>query len=791
MRILSGLMLCTCSLWSVVSAQSKSRETVVENGKVKLVLTDSGLGCVESYYAKDEDTEWRLVLESGSGIRPEPALKSRSDDNTRLLVQLLDGVDRREEGTRVTLSAVYGAHHWKKVIEMKKGDPFAHITVTDSIHGIDTVEYLLSTYSFRPDGMNYEQYKPLDFVFTPQLRPNADEVIADHTFRSPAFMMQKGGIFASLIPDVRTIDGRNRVLRSSADLEVETTSSPFISFGLMNWARKKEHVFYSHNDSLAVSVSDTTLSYGFYLYASASAPLREGFENVVRFEWDRFGHSNFMRPVGPQSEPFSSYIHKAWFEYLPEVAMSANYNGEDITLLRQARLAWSNNLPKAADNDCWFNVWFNSLRTAYGVYLWGGETGNDPLMQQAVGVLNLALLAPQHDGIAPSIFYVDSAGGHWIADHGWGGISHGEYLPMFHNAWTGYWLMQWSDVLSERKEEILRYTRAFGDFLVKHQHATGVIPSWYDPATLRPDSIFQNENAETAGAALLLAELYSRTKNETYLDAARKAMGYIITSILPENKWYDFETFFSCSRKPVGFYDSYTQQHPQNTLSMFMTAEACYSLFQITGEQRYKDTGARVLDYLCLYQQVWSPEWLSRELLGGFGVQNTDGEWSDSRQGYFAVTLMHYYELTKRREYFERGVAALRAMFSLFESVDSPRTAENYAHGSQDQLAGVTGIHWGTGSSVVSIHIIRRQYGDAFINVEQGWGVGIDGCRFSDVHVGGQQISFSLHDVVSSSRKALLKFGDLRSDSYFIEMNGTRLGEYSSEQLRKGIEVQL
>jgi hypothetical protein len=241
----------------------------------------------------------------------------------------------------------------------------------------------------------------------------------------------------------------------------------------------------------------------------------------------------------------------------------------------------------------------------------------------------------------------------------------------------------------------------------------------------------------------------------------------------------------------VGFFDTYTQQHPQNTLSMFMAAEAWYTLYRLTSEARYKQTGTAILDYLCLYQQVWSPKWLSRELFGGFGVQNTDGEWSDSRQGYFAVTLMHYYELTKQREYFERGVAALRAMFSLFESNESPRTAENYAHGSLDQLAGITGIHWGTGSSVVSIHIIRQQYGDAFINVQQGWGVGIDGCRFDDVSVKGNDIRFSLRDVVHSPRKTLLKFGDLMSDSYRVIMNGTSRGEYSRKQLEEGIEVQL
>ena len=762
-------------------------ETVIENGVIRISLVKDGDQYKESYYAKGPDG-WRLVLQNWSAVRSDPAL---SATGTGTLKSTIETVEKSETAASVSLRMHCGSHIMTKVISMKKGDPAVHIALRDSIRGHSRVEYFLSTYSFLPDGKKYAEYKPLDFVFTPQLRPEPDEVIADHTFRSPALMVQKGTIFAALIPDIHTIDGRERVLKSSADMQVETGDAPFISFGLMNWIRKKAHVYYAHTDSLAVDVSDTSLSFSYYLYVSATAPVRSGFQDVVMFEWDHYGHPNFTLPTGPQSQPFSFYIHKAWYEYLPQVALSTKYEGKSVTLLRQGRLAWSNSLHKAADNDSWFNVWFNSLRTAYGAFMYGQQVGDTLLTRHALGVLDLALMAPQNQGIAPSIFYTDSSGGHWVADHAWGGISHGEYLSMFHNAWTNYWLLQWSEFLPSRKQELFRYTTRFAAFLLAQQKPNGVIPSWFDPVTLVPAETFRDQNAETAGAALFLAEFYSRTGKQEYLVAAEKAMQYIFTSILPENKWYDFETFFSCSRKPIGYFDTYTQQHPQNTLSMFMAAEACCSLYRVTNESRYKQTGTAILDYLCLYQQVWSPKWLSRELLGGFGVQNTDGEWSDSRQGYFAVTLMHYYDLTKRREYFERGVAALRAMFSLFESDTSPRTAENYAHGSQDQLAGVTGIHWGTGSSVVSIHIIRQQYGDAFINVQQGWGVGIDGCRFDDVRVKGNDIQFTLRDVVHSPRKILVKCGDLMSESYRVIVNGTPGVEYSRKQLEEGIEVQL
>jgi hypothetical protein len=471
--------------------------------------------------------------------------------------------------------------------------------------------------------------------------------------------------------------------------------------------------------------------------------------------------------------------------------MDTVYQGVPVTLLRQGRLAWSNSLPPSADNDSWFNVWFNALRTAYGMFLHARNAGDPKLMEQASRVLNLALLAPQKDGIAPTIFFNDSSGGHWIADQAWGGIGKGESFPMFANAWTCYWMLQWEDMLPARKAEIRHYTQRFADFLLRNQMKIGVIPSWYDPESLEPKKELRDDNAETAGAALFLTEFARRGAGAKYLHAAERAMAYIAASVLPDHKWFDNETFFSCSRKPLGFFDPYTQQYPQNTLSMHQAAEAWLALYRSTKKRAYKERGIEALDYLCLYQQVWSPRWLSCELFGGFGVQNTDGEWSDARQGYFAVTLMKYYELTGRREYFERGVAALRAMFSLFENPSSPRTAENYAHSALDRLAGVTGIHWGTGSSVVSIHQIVEKYGDAYVNVKERWGVGIDGCRIPCVAVEGSVLTLELVDNVGTPRALTIKFGKLEKSSYTLVVNGRQLGKHSRRDLAAGIVVNI
>ena len=788
------LLIATALLPSATARGEGAKRLEVGNGHIKLVVERVDEGYSESYYVRKGST-WHLLLTSGSTLRREPALRQDKQDVTISFQEatVVKG-SRAERVLKLSAASCYSTI--SKTITLRQDERFVRIVVSCRIKGTARLGHLLSTYSFTPEGKKYAEYKPLDFIFTPQLRPEREHVIADHTFRSPALMLQKGGSFAALVPDVRTFDRKVRAIKTVGDLQVETADKPFFSFGLENWypepyKLRNTHVYYVAPDSLEPTLRDTTVSYGFLLFLRADAPPQMGYRDVVRYHWSQSGANNIQQSKSPQAEPFSSYIRKAWYEFLPQIALDAEYEGQPITLLRQGRLAWSNKLHQAADNDSWFNVWFNSLRTAYGMYMHGRNVGDQKLIQEAKRVLNLALLAPQKDGIAPSIFYLDSTGGHWVADHAWGGISKGEYLPMFHNAWTCYWLLQWSDLAPERRGDILHFTRAFADFLLSRQRPSGIVPSWFHPQTLEPAVELRDENAETAGAGLFLAEFYRRTREAKYRDAAERCMKYIFEHILPERKWFDFETFFSCSRKPLGFFDSYTRQYPQNTLAMHQAAEACAELYALTGTSLYKEKGVEIIDYLCLYQQVWSPRWLSCELFGGFGVQNTDAEWSDSRQGYFAVTLMKYYEITGEREYFERGVAALRAMFSLFESSTSPRTAENYAHSAFDQLAGVTGIHWGTGSSVVSIHLITQQYGDAYVNVRDKWGVGIDGCRIPSVKVKGSSIAIKVLDNTSHPRLIRVKFDKLERSSYRILINTKSFGKLLSAELKRGIDVAL
>ncbi len=779
-----GLVLLSVQAMSQVTVDStRSGTTEIRNARVRLVLRSGRDGVTEEYYGRGKNG-WVMLLRSGHPLRGDAELQCDGKTITEHF-RTIDELGGSEEAATLVLGLLLERHRLKKTIRLEGNDPFFHVEVRDEMGGIHECSSLTSAYSFvAPAG---SPGRAPDFVWTPQLRPEPMDVIADHTFRAPALMMQTGSGFAAMIPDVDLIQPW-RAVQTAADVRVDSGGVPLLCYGIMNW-RTRSHVFYTYSPAMTSLLENTTLVYGYFLYLDAEAVPRQGYRAIVRFHWDRWGRQGILRSSGPQSEPFAVYQRKAWRDYLPQIAVESTYGGKPVTLLTQGRLAWSNRLPRAADTDCWFNVWFNSLRTAYGVYRYGQDANDIALQKQATGVLTLALSAPRRNGIAPSIFYLDSAGGHWVNDQGWGGIDGGRNYALFHNAWTSCWLLEWADLLPDRQPEITRAVREFADFCLARQLPSGVIPSWYDPVSLEPVATFREENAETAGASLLLSEVYRRTGDAEYLHGAERAMEYITREILPRQKWFDFETFFSCSRKPVGFYDAFSGQFPQNTLSMQQAAEACLSLYRATGESRYLEEGRAILDYLCLYQQVWSAPWLSRQLFGGFGVQNTDGEWSDARQGYFAVTLMKFYEATGEREYFERSVAALRAMFSLFESSTSPRTAENYAHSALDRPGGVTGIHWGTGSSVVSCQIIRGKYGDAYIDLAGGWGCGIDGCRVTGVNRQADTIRVDLADNLNTPRTIRLRFGRGKAGSSVLVFNGKVLGTYSLQQLEEGIDV--
>jgi hypothetical protein len=601
---------------------------------------------------------------------------------------------------------------------------------------------------------------PVDFVWSQNIKNEADDIMPNWTFKSPVVMLQQGKVFTALMPELS-----DRLQeRLALDLDVTSDALPWLSYGAMASQPYGHSYFRRSPDAgprgIANTVANTvagdrivaeTIQYSYSIVASTQ-PEKLGYQRVVRRLWDQEGHTEFLRSAGlqqnvlrPQLVTFDDWRSDTWGRYADEV-----YRGFDCGTRRCGTLVSDRNPWGHWDKpapDAWFNAWFQTLRSAYGWYLYGKRIGSSDIENKAESVLNLALESPQHDGAFATIYLLNDK--RWIREDGWAGYS--DDYHAFCMSWTAYWMLRWAeDLTPDRKTEVLAFVRRYGDFLVKQQLASGVIPSWYDQ-DLKPRAEFRDFNAETAASGLLLAALGEATGDRSYLDAAARTMDFMTREVLPRQRWFDFETYLSCARKPYEFYDKWTAQYPQNNLATIQAAKAYLEVFRATQDPQYLEHGKQVLDYLLLTQQVWNNPAFSPKMVGGFTTQNTDAEWSDARESYAAEVLWDYYKVTDDQEYLERGVAAARSTFAV-------APWENWAHtGYRDEPGALTGFHWGPGSGMTSIEIMSPMLGDAFINLRQKNGVGFNACSLRNVRVDSHSISFDL-DTFPASRAVTVRF---------------------------------
>ena len=374
-------------------------------------------------------------------------------------------------------------------------------------------------------------------------------------------------------------------------------------------------------------------------------------------------------------------------------------------------------------------------------------------MQRALMTKELALSFPQKEGLFYGVVgtqmkqieingkkYNRSAG--WDTRF-WGNSNRNPYTwdaskSPFHildMSWTALLMLRWYDEL-EKDDRLLSYAERYAERLVKLQSEKGYFPAWIDTETgeIKPELA---ESPESALSVTFLLKLYELTDRETYRDAALKAMEILLQEVVPVGRWEDFETYWSCCRLPMdrpGHKIARNDMYKQCTFSMFWTAEALLECYKTTGDTRYLTWGERVLDELLMAQASWQPPYIYVSALGGFGVMNADGEWNDSRQSLFAELILDYGKVTGRKEYEQRGMAALRSSFVMLYCPENPAekrqweyawpffnekdygfTMENYAHGGSTSDKGIgigefTIYDWGNGAAAEAYNRIYDHY---------------------------------------------------------------------------------
>ena len=310
-----------------------------------------------------------------------------------------------------------------------------------------------------------------------------------------------------------------------------------------------------------------------------------------------------------------------------------------------------------------------------------------------------------------------------------------------------------------------------------------MIPTRFDEAGTTQTGLSRMLMAETGPVALFLLELSAADRNPQYFDAGLRALQFLEREVIPRRKWFDYETFFSCSPRTISF-DERTQQWPANNLALIPSVEAFLLAHRATGKSDFLLKGEALLDYLLLYQQSWTNPALedlsgASMLLGGFTTQNSDAEWSDARQSQAGNVLLDYYRATGNAEYLERGISALRSQFPISPS-------ENWAHSGYGRKAGVSSFHWGTGSGMAGIELEEDFVHDGVVDVASGRAVGVNGIDITAYDNTDGEINLTMTSPFVWARKPVVVFrGVAPARQYRIRVNGAEAGTFG-EGSRRG-----
>ena len=781
----------------------------LKNNKVRVEITLSSTEVTEKYYSLANDKETLLVetregssfaacqlnAEKYEGDEPidfgyldEPVvLFDGSPDEYTDVPKLkvgeplakisFDLFDHREtKGDGCQSVKLFGKSQAGDVIErtisLKDGDDFVEITNVLHLEREIDLENFADFYTFAPEG------KP-DFTWLPHMKYDPSGISPDWTFKSPSVMVQNKSDAVALVPDLNFLKQDKSFWYCSAalDLDITDAQGPKLGYGLVT-SEPRYHSMFIHPVGLRKSIPVGDLTYRYFMFLEADSPERQIYRRIVHFQWDQFGRENFLAGHDAQRKSFRLMEKEAWHWVSKKFWIEFDYKGK--------RCGGFRDYHRGLEDDIWFFGWWNSLRTAYAMEAYARRRKHPETSEKAHNILNLILNAPRKGGTIPAVYMKDENGERiWTS----GSPSNfGGRIYDYHTyamSWTAYWLVKWLVDFNEHESEIMPIVQGLAEFLLEHQQENGFIPSYYreEDLSLDQEMKMNEENAEPAACALFLVEMHKLTGEDRYLDAAEKAVRYVEREIMPENKWFDYETFYSCSPKAFGTYDAITGQYPQCNMALMMLAKVCPELHRIKKDAGYLELGERALDYLSLFQQVWSHPRMEPNLIGGFTTQNTDGEWSDARQSQAAIIFMDYFEETGDLNYFERGVAAMRATLAI-----SPY--ENYSHrGYNNEPGFFSSFHWGIGTGLTTEEILVEKYGDIFTELDSGFSYGLNGCTVNQYSFDGEHVELEVVSNLSYVEPLRLVFrSELKDKNVSVTINGENLGQFEISALNDGIQ---
>jgi hypothetical protein len=584
-------------------------------------------------------------------------------------------------------------------------------------------------------------------------------------------------------------------------------------------------------------LSDNKLHYGFDLFLNSNVEKTRGYQRISSYLWEKYGRQYFQMPR-PQAMPFSEYAgvcYPATFAYQGydvingaamrtreprkiNISISHRHGHPELATWQQ----WQENgVPMGGlrlSAPQWYQFiyntsWWNNVCDATGIYYWGKKLNDSTLIDKARRIINFTLSSPQKDGLFPALFDINKK--IWVASmwkppvenynpdsvltyFNW---TEGEYQTSAASLTAGF-LMQYRSTC-EDNPGILPFVKRYGDFLIKNIQPNGCVPAWFTKDLTPVPSL--KWNAEGGLHIWVLSELYKATKELKYLEAAEKIAKFMINEVLPRQKWYDFETFYSCAVKPESFFDKRTGQYPANTMSTGWALDGFASLFEATQNNTYLKAAEACADYSIFYQAVWAPHYIITAYpFGGFSSQNSDAEWLDQRSHRFANSLMRIGLLAHRQDLIERAVAAARASLTL---INHPRLIENdiykfpnyplglgpenIDHEGFPQMPLRSGPSWCEVGGLAAAAHLANKLGGAYIDFKNKIGVGIDGVSVVSFSLKDQKITITMKSLLAGLKVPYekpfvidLKMVGLEPGKYLTSLNGGPELAFTEKELK-------
>ena len=116
------------------------------------------------------------------------------------------------------------------------------------------------------------------------------------------------------------------------------------------------------------------------------------------------------------------------------------------------------------------------------------------------------------------------------------------------------------------------------------------------------------DSASSGAPLMFLLEYYKISQDKDIIAVCEKISQYIENEIIPEDKWHDFEAFYSCTYPPPFDYDPNSKSHIMNNLFIYWCAEGFKELYKGTKKIKYIEIGEKpknkIINFFILFSDT-------------------------------------------------------------------------------------------------------------------------------------------------------------------------------------------